>query len=227
MKFFTVEDIIEYYRKTGNEFSVVFNVPEHVLTMESDKLMEAGKYNEQAELLHYMLSVYPQSLNALLRMGDLKRTQGEYQSAIAYYDKFLNIMPIDAIAIRNSRDNLSKYINESLVYQLEKDIFSIGIEKAVRNFRRINSSGENMLTINENDLNTLGYALLNSRRNEESIKVFKLALELYPNSANLYDSIGEAFMKCGDKKNAIFNYEKSLKLNPGNENAKKMLENLK
>jgi len=37
-----VENIIEYYRKAGNEFGVVFNVPEHVLTMESDKLMEAG-----------------------------------------------------------------------------------------------------------------------------------------------------------------------------------------
>jgi len=222
-----VEDIIECYRKKGNEFGSVFNVPEHVLTMECDKLMEAGKHNEQAALLHYMLSVYPRSLNAMLRMGDLKRTQGEYQSAIAYYDKFLNIMPTDAIAIRNRRDNLSKYINESLVYQLEKDIFSIGIDEAIRNFRRINSSGENKLTINENDLNTLGYALLNRRMNEESIKVFKLALELYPNSANLYDSIGEACMKSGDKKHAILNYEKSLKLNPGNENAKKMLENLK
>ena len=132
-----VEDIIEYYRKKGNEFGSVFNVPEHVLTMESDKLMEAGKHNEQAALLHYMLSVYPNSLNALLRMGDLKRTQGEYQSAIAYYDKFLNIMPTDAIAIRNRRDNLAKYINESLVYQLEKDILSVGIEKAIRSFRRI------------------------------------------------------------------------------------------
>jgi ATP-dependent RNA circularization protein (DNA/RNA ligase family) len=36
-----VENIIEYYRKAGNEFGVVFKVPEHVLTMESDKLMEA------------------------------------------------------------------------------------------------------------------------------------------------------------------------------------------
>lgn len=227
LKVENVEDIIEYYQKTGNEFGTVFNVPEHVLTMESDKLMEAGKQNEQAELLHFMLSVYPNSLNALLRMGDLKSTQGDYEAAIHYYDDFLRIMPTDAIAIRNRRDNLAKYINESLVYQLEKEIFSVGIDKAVRNFRRINSSGENKLTTNENELNTLGYTLLNRRMNEESIKVFKLALELYPNSANLYDSIGEAFMRSGDKKNAILNYEKSLKLNPGNENAKKILETLR
>ena len=48
-----VEDIIQYDRKTGNEFGVVFNVPADVLTMESDKLMEAGKHNEQAAALRY------------------------------------------------------------------------------------------------------------------------------------------------------------------------------
>ncbi|MFH0842758.1 MAG: alpha/beta hydrolase-fold protein [Bacteroidota bacterium] len=222
-----VENIIEYYRKTGNEFGTVFNVPEHVLTMQSDKLMEAGKHNEQAELLHYMLSVYPNSLNALLRMGDLKMTQGEYQSAIVYYDKFLKIMPTDAIAIRNRRDNLSKYINESLVYQLENEIYTIGVDKAVRNFNRIKSSGENKLTYKENDLNTLGYTLLNRNMNAEAIKVLKLALDIYPESANLYDSQGEAYMKSGDNRNAIINYEKSLELNPANNNAKGMLERLK
>jgi tetratricopeptide (TPR) repeat protein len=220
-----VEDIIEYYRKIGKEFGLVFNVPEHVLTMESDQLMETGKHKEQAALLHYMLSVYPRSLNAMLRMGDLKRTQGEYQSAIDYYDKFLNIMPTDAIAIRNKRDNLAKYISESLVYQLEKYIYTTGIEKAVRNFKRTKASGENKLTCKEDDLNTLGYTLLNRNMNAEAIKVLKLALEIYPKSANLYDSLGEAYMRSGDNRNAIVNYKKSLQLNPKNENARKMLEN--
>jgi tetratricopeptide (TPR) repeat protein len=222
-----VEDITEYYGKIGNEFGSAFNVPEHVLTMKSDQLMEAGKYNEQAALLHYMLSVYPRSLNAMLRMGDLKRTQGEYQSAITYYDKFLSIMTTDAIAIRYRRDNLAKYINESLVYQLEKEIYSIGIEKAVRSFKRIRSSRQNELTCKENDLNTLGYTLLNRNMTAEAIKVFKLAVEIFPDSANLYDSLGEAYMKSGDSRNAINHYKKSLDLNPDNNNAKGMLERLR
>jgi Flp pilus assembly protein TadD len=62
--------------------------------------------------------------------------------------------------------------------------------------------------------------------NAESIRVFKIALEIYPNSANLYDSLGEACMRSGDNKNAIMNYEKSLELNPANNNAKQMLEKL-
>jgi predicted alpha/beta superfamily hydrolase len=222
-----VEDLIDYYRKRGSEFGVVFNVPEHVLTMESDKLMEAGKYNEQAAMLQYMLSVYPNSLNALLRTGDLKRTQREYQSAITYYDRFLNIMPTDAIAIRNRRNNIVRYIGESLAYVFEKDIDSLGIDRAIRNFKRTKVSKDNKLTYEENDLNTLGYTLLNRQMNAESIKVFKLALEIYPNSANIYDSLGEAYMRRGDMKNAILNYEKSLKLNPANNNAREMLKKMK
>jgi tetratricopeptide (TPR) repeat protein len=136
-------------------------------------------------------------------------------------------MPTDAIAIRNRRDNLAKYTNESLVYQLEKDILSVGIEKAIRNFRKLKTSADNKLSFEENDLNTLGYALLNRQMNAESLKVFMLALEIYPDSANLYDSLGEAYMRTGDMKNAILSYEKSLQLNPGNENAKKILDKIK
>ena len=222
-----VNDIKNFYKKFCKSYGVDLIAPEHVLTIESDKLLSAGRYDELSELLEYMLSTYPKSLNALMRMGDLKRILGEYEPAIKYYDQFLKIMPVDAIAIRNRRNNLERYINESLVYILEKDIQSSGVDRAVRNFKRTKASKENKLTYEESDLNILGYALLNRQMNSESVKVFKLALEIYPNSANLYDSLGEAFMRIGDKKNAILNYEKSLQMNPSNNNAKDMLYKLK
>jgi cytochrome c-type biogenesis protein CcmH/NrfG len=43
----------------------------------------------------------------------------------------------------------------------------------------------------------------------------------------VYDSLGEAYMKNGDKELAIENYEKSLKLDPGNANAVEMLKRLR
>jgi predicted negative regulator of RcsB-dependent stress response len=42
----------------------------------------------------------------------------------------------------------------------------------------------------------------------------------------VYDSLGEAYMKAGNKDEAIRNYKKSLELNPKNDNAKKMLEKI-
>lgn len=222
-----IKDITCFYKNASKDYGVDLPVPEHVLTIEADKLLSAGKYDALSELLEYTLSIYPESLNALMRLANLKGFLGDYEVAINYYDKFLTIMPVDAIAIRNRRNNIEIYISESLVYVLEKEILSVGIDKAVRNFKRAKASKENRLTFNENDLNSLGYTLLNRKMNAESIKVFRLALEIYPRSANLFDSLGEAYVINGDKKNAIINYEKSLEINPGNNNAKEKLEQLK
>ena len=49
----------------------------------------------------------------------------------------------------------------------------------------------------------------------------------YPKSANVYDSLGEAYMKAGRKELAIQNYEMSLELDPKNQNAIDTLKKLK
>jgi cytochrome c-type biogenesis protein CcmH/NrfG len=66
-----------------------------------------------------------------------------------------------------------------------------------------------------------------SEKVEEAVKVFELNVKAYPESWNVYDSLGEAYMVKGDLELAAKNYEKSLKLNPDNENGIKMLQKLK
>ena len=51
--------------------------------------------------------------------------------------------------------------------------------------------------------------------------------DLYPTSFDVYDSLGEAYMKNGQNDLAMVYYEKSLELNPENVNAKEMLTKLK
>jgi pimeloyl-ACP methyl ester carboxylesterase len=78
----------------------------------------------------------------------------------------------------------------------------------------------------ERFLNTLGYEELGREHISAAIKLFKLNVETFPNSSNVYDSLGEAYMKAGNKGEAIKNYQKSLELNPANMNARKMLEKI-
>ena len=89
--------------------------------------------------------------------------------------------------------------------------------------RRENDSD---IYFDEPSINGLGYFLLRGGKISEALGVFKFNVELFPESSNVYDSLGEAYMKNGDKKNAIKNYQKSLELNPENNNAKKMLKQL-
>ena len=63
--------------------------------------------------------------------------------------------------------------------------------------------------------------------NKEAIEIFKVNVEEFPGAYNVYDSLGEAYMINGDTKLAIKNYEISLRINPKNDNAKKMIEKMK
>jgi len=58
----------------------------------------------------------------------------------------------------------------------------------------------------------------------EATELFKLNVQAFPGSWNAYDSLGEAYMKAGQKQLAIDNYKKSLELNPANDNAKEKLK---
>lgn len=91
--------------------------------------------------------------------------------------------------------------------------------------RKLRDSGGDVY-IDEASINGLGYEMLNASRFSDAIEVFRFNVEMFPGSANVYDSLAEAYMKSGDNKMAIENYEKSLELNPENENAKEMLKKL-
>lgn len=66
----------------------------------------------------------------------------------------------------------------------------------------------------ENELNLYGYQLLNEDQHDKAIEILTLNTKRFPKSANVWDSLGEAYFIKGDQKNAIVNFKKSLSLNP-------------
>ena len=61
-------------------------------------------------------------------------------------------------------------------------------------------------------MNQIGYQLFGTGKQEEAIAAFKSNTERYPNSANVYDSLAEAYEKTGKLEQAKTNYEKAVKL---------------
>jgi CubicO group peptidase (beta-lactamase class C family) len=64
--------------------------------------------------------------------------------------------------------------------------------------------------ISEAALNRYGYELLAEGEYDRSIAILTLNTEFYPESANCYDSLAEAYMTKGDKERAIELYRKAL-----------------
>jgi tetratricopeptide (TPR) repeat protein len=102
------------------------------------------------------------------------------------------------------------------------------VDKAIETYKRISlSSLKNGFVFDEDQLNSLGYQMIKEGKLQEAVKLFELNVEEYPESANAYDSRGEAYMKNGQIDLAIESYERSLELNPENDNAREMLRQMK
>jgi CubicO group peptidase (beta-lactamase class C family) len=112
-----------------------------------------------------------------------------------------------------------------------EDLFVIqalrGMQAALDHYRRAKSAGFAGQSHDPKILNSFGYSLLREKRFRDAITVFKLNVDEYPQDANTYDSLAEAYMSAGDRDRAIANYEESLRLNPGNENAVSQLKELR
>lgn len=115
---------------------------------------------------------------------------------------------------------------KSIGETLEKTMAAEGIEAAAKQYHELKTTQANAYDFSEDELNTLGYRLLEAKKLKEAIAVFQLNVEAYPQSGNVYDSLAEAYMDNGDKELAITNYRKSLELNPANKNAVEMLKRL-
>jgi hypothetical protein len=105
-------------------------------------------------------------------------------------------------------------------------IMQKGVEAGLAEYRRLARDERDAWDFGEPQLNQLGYAMLQHGMAAQSIAIFALNAELFPRSANVWDSLGEAYMKAGERAKAIENYRKSLALNPNNPNAVEMLRKL-
>jgi len=110
---------------------------------------------------------------------------------------------------------------------LSDTIFEKDVASAIARYREL-KTGKTAAEYDfgEDQLNRLGYQLLQQKKVTGAIEIFKLNVEMYPQSSNVYESLGEAYMVNGDKELSIANYKKSLELDPNNANAKVKLGSL-
>lgn len=113
-------------------------------------------------------------------------------------------------------------VKKSALAVIRKTLKSQGADAAVKTAETlIKDPGH--YEFDEEAINALGYEYLQSGETAEALAIFKINVEAFPQSANVYDSYGEALMKAGQTEAAITNYKKSLELNPANTNAVDML----
>lgn len=89
-------------------------------------------------------------------------------------------------------------------------VMNEGVFKAVEEYKKLKTEKPDEYDFAENQLNGLGYQLLQIDRVDDAIEIFRLNIEEFPQSANTYDSYGDALLASGDTVNSLINFKKTL-----------------
>lgn len=98
--------------------------------------------------------------------------------------------------------SLSDRLAEALVGEDGPDLLDIYLKQ------RVNGP----LPQDENELNNLGYQLLNDGESRDAIQVFELAVGLFPGKANPHDSLGEALLLTGQYRDSVAAYRRAFEI---------------
>jgi len=97
-------------------------------------------------------------------------------------------------------------------------------DKALAGYLEIKKQDSTSVLIDEADFNSLGYRLIREKEYDSAIEVLKINVSLYPESGNVYDSLGDAYRVQGDSLQAFNNYKKTLEYDDGNNKARRFVE---
>lgn len=171
-----------------------------------------------------------------------------YKQAPNREEKELNVYRVPTfIVYQNNKEigRINEYPVESLERDLEKILSGKPYTPSYKSFPQVNEwlvqgilSDENVsprgladqllkVVGSESELNSYGYVLMARGNLKEAISIFRANINLYPESSNCFDSLGEAYAKAGLNDNAIICYERAVALDPKNENAIAQLAKLK
>lgn len=112
--------------------------------------------------------------------------------------------------------------------ELLRWIKATSIDEGISQFKNAVNSNKVVYNFNgfENSLNIIGYNYISNGDLISAVKILKLNTEQFPNSANAHDSLGEAYFKNKQMDLALQHYKKSYQLDPKNDNAKNMIEQI-
>jgi tetratricopeptide (TPR) repeat protein len=171
---------------------------------------------DNLKLLKIWTENTPQTIFPQRRIGYLQ--EGYEASFLALEDNPLtDFSSVNKISFRFKQGHIIQLAatQRSLSEALMPVVMLAGADSAVAQYHRLKREQPGAYNFAESELNRLGYLLLNHGKAKAAIVIFKLNAEAYPGSANVYDSLADAYKAAGETQLAKQCYEKVLELLPG------------
>lgn len=177
----------------------------------------------------------------------LNRDSNAYKQSPTGEERGLNVHRVPTFIFYKDGEEVNRIV-ESPKATFENDIMAILEGKYTPNYMAANyleglirTKGIDSLMSMEGDLvsrlsdfvkgsrelNTLGYVKLSAQQFDEALFVFQINTKIFPYKPNVYDSLGEAYLRIENHQQALANYQKVLQLKPKDKNAIQMIEKIK
>lgn len=114
----------------------------------------------------------------------------------------------------------------SIAEPLWKMILEKGIDPAVQQYQQLKQEASEHFFFHPNCIVNLGYKMKLLQRNNDALKLFKLATQEFPQSESAFFALGEMYFQSGEDDKSKIAFESVLKINPDNSAAKNMLKKL-
>jgi len=107
-------------------------------------------------------------------------------------------------------------------WNMPREVFDQGLSAVQAHYKNIAKKFGFEVQVPEGLINNLGYSALGDKKLDKAIEVFAYNVKMYPNSANVYDSLADAQENNGELNKAHKNYAKALELAEPNDANKAM-----
>jgi CubicO group peptidase (beta-lactamase class C family) len=127
-------------------------------------------------------------------------------------------------AIENIIQNKGYETPQKSVYLTIREACYEDVDEGIKFYSQLKKNFRDTYNFsNSNELNRVGYKLIEKGQIKDAIKIFELMVREFPDDSNAYDSLGEAYMLDKQYEPALKNYKKSFELNPKNTNAEQKI----
>ncbi|RSC93345.1 S41 family peptidase [Tenacibaculum singaporense] len=195
----------QLYTLNINEESKMANKPLYILT--SKKTFSA------AEAFAYSLKYY----NKAIVVGEVTKGGANRTKRITINNQFSISIPYIEAIHPVTKSNWEGVGVQPNIKTSKKDAFARAYLEALNNTIKRNKKSV---------LNQVGYALLQESKTEDAILIFKANTMSFPEDANTWDSLGEAYVISKQLEKALTAYKKAIALDPNLESAKRMIQKL-
>jgi len=243
----------EWFNKNYAAYTVDSSIANQLTPLLGDKRFEifmgtwCGDSRREVPRMFKLLE-YAGVKPSQITMIAVSNLDSSYKQSPGHEEKGKNIFRVPDLIVYAGDQELNRIVESPLV-SLEKDLLAIVSGKQYRphyegglylsKVMQLRTAAElekdsaaivqqlKTITAHSSELNSLGHVWLAASDTSKALLAFRLNAMLFPGNASVYESLGAISIKMGQKQKAKQYYQKALEVEPVNQNAAKMLQQLK